>query len=505
MTPERHLCALGVDYGTSCSLAAVAGRGGGPELVPVNERPRATAAHSLPGYLYFPSRGRVVVGEVARRLYPLKPHKVVRSVKRDLEGSWTVGRTTYAATDLVTLTLRELLGAVRAHAGRAADGLVLTVPSTFGQAQRRALIAAACAADDAIEEVTLLDEPLAAFIAFLHEARAGRCPAPPRSGRVMVFDMGGGTTDISVLSVRSAEAGGSSARVLGVSSDTRLGGDDFDHALAGHLASMWMDGSAVDSGLLTDSERRWTGGRLLVAAERAKVALCSGRRSVHVGIEDLPSGPLSVDVDGRVLAEVTDVLAMRVRETVRQGLDVAGIGPGGVDLAVLAGGMSRCGLVRDAVAGVLGRPPVLLDDPVTAVVRGACLHHQALRGDATQVLLEPLRPVLTETMSLRLAGGRFMTLLESGTELPAERTVRGCLLTPHTGCASVRVPLYASGEGEGSPRRVRATLTLSAGADLPGGQPVGLEVAADTNKIVTVRAFLEHGRSSSLPLAVRGL
>mgnify|MGYP003937758899 CR=1 FL=1 len=121
------------------------------------------------------------------------------------------------------------------------------------------------------------------------------------------------------------------------------------------------------------------------------------------------------------------------------------------------------------------------------------------------MLLEPLRPVLTETMGLRLARGRFLTLLEEGTELPASRTLRGCLTTPHTGCAAIRVPLYATAGGDGSARRLMATLTLAADMDLPGGQPVGIEVRADTNKLITVRAFLDRESGPSRTLRVRGL
>ncbi len=506
MGPARQVTALGMDYGTTTSLAAVAVAGAPPSVVPVLQRPDGPVMDRLPGYLYFPTRGRVIVGEMARRQYPLKPHKVVRSVKRDMQGSWTVGQSTYGAADLVRFTLRELAFAARELAEGPLRSMVLTVPSTFGQSQRRTLIDAARQADRWIDEVTLLDEPLAAFLAYLHEARDGRCAPPPPSARVMVFDMGGGTTDISVLEVLGDGRRSFSARVLGVSSDTRLGGDDFDRALAGHLASMWMDGTAIDSGLLTDSERRFAGGKLLVAAEEAKIELCGSSRSVRVAVDGLPATPrLDVTLEHGTHLAVVDSLLMRVRETVRQGLDVSGLAAGDVDVTVLAGGMARCDAVVAQVTAMLGRPPVVLSDPVTAVVRGACLHHQSILGEAPPVLVEPLRPVLTQALGLKLARGGFMTLLAAGTELPATRTVTGCLLTPHTGSSVLRLPLYGSAEGEGAPRRILATLTLCSKEELPGGQPVGLTVEADMNKLITVRAFLQDGSGPARTLDVRGL
>jgi molecular chaperone DnaK len=496
--------AVGIDYGTTSSLAAVSGRDQDLEVVPVRQRPDGPLLDHLPGYLYFPRTRRVIVGEVARRFYTLKPHKVIRSVKRDMTRTWTIGRTTYSAGDLVRFVLREILVAVRERFPHAVRSAVLTVPSTFGQAERRTLLAAASAASRWLREVTLLDEPLAAFIAYLDEARLGFCQPPPDHGRVMVFDMGGGTTDISVLEVRRGRGGAFRARVLGVWSDARLGGDDFDTALASELAARWMSAAPGDRGPLTESERRFAGGRMLAAAERAKMELGSTGQPVRVRLDGLPGGPdLEIEVTPGFYGRTVDVQLGRVTEALRHALHRTGLPAEAMDIVVLAGGMGRTELVRGRVESFFGRPPVVLEDPVTAVVRGACLHHMAQLGLEARVLVEPLRPILSHTLGLRLSGGRLFTLLEAGTELPARRTLEGCLMTPHTGCAAVRVPVYVDGESGDS--RLLATLTLSSPVALPGGQPVGIELEADINKLVSVRAYLEDGSSRGRSLQVTGL
>jgi len=495
---------VGIDYGTTSSLAAVAGQGVPLHLVPVAQKPDGHLLDFLPGYLYFPRTHRVIVGDVARRFYTLKPHKVIRSVKRGMSLSWTIGRTTYSAADLVRYVLREILSAVRARVPHPIRSAVLTAPSTFGQEDRRTLIDAALGASRWLKSVTLLDEPLAAFLAFLQEAHEGLCPEPPRRGTVLVFDMGGGTTDISVLGVRGSGSGGWKARVLGVWSDNRLGGDDFDTALAGHLAAEWLDMSASQRGPLTESERRYAGGKMMATAERIKKELARGVDPVTVTVDGLPGGPdLDTSVDGVLYRNTVDALLGRVREALLSGLERAGVESRQVDCVVLAGGMGCTRIVRNEVASFFGRPPVLLEDPVTAVVRGACIHHMGMVRQTPPVLLEPLRPVLSHTMGLRLAGNQFMPILEAGTELPASRTMHGCLLTPHTGCAAIRVPLYS--DADAGRRRLMATLTLSSDGPLPGGQPVALELQADVNKLIKVRAFLERGSSVERILEVTGL
>jgi molecular chaperone DnaK len=504
MKSRQESSAVGIDYGTTSSLAAVAGAHTPLHIVPVEQKPDGHLLDFVPGYLYFPRAHRVIVGDVARRLYTLKPHKVIRSVKRGMSQSWTIGRTTYGAADLVRYVLREILLAVRARLPHPVRNAVLTAPSTFGQEERRTLIDAALGASRWLQGVTLLDEPLAAFIAYLQEAHAGLCPGPPERGTVLVFDMGGGTTDISVLDVRGSGPLGWRARVLGVWSDNRLGGDDFDTALAGHLAAEWMDSSGAPRGPLTESERRYAGGKMMASAEWAKKELARGIDPVTVTVDGLPAGPdLETRVDGALYRDTVDALLGRVREALTHGLERAGVEPRQVDRVVLAGGMGRTRVIGDEVASFFGRPPVPLEDPVTAVVRGACIHHMAIVGQSPSVLLEPLRPVLSHTMGLRLAGRRFKPILEAGTELPASRTVHGCLLTPHTGCAAVRVPLYS--DADGGRRRLMATLTLSSDTPLPGGQPVTLELRADINKLIKVRAFLERGSSVERRLEVTGL
>jgi molecular chaperone HscA len=265
-----------------------------------------------------------------------------------------------------------------------------------------------------------------------------------------------------------------------------------------------MNAHATGRGPLTESERRYAGGKMMAAAEHVKKELARGIDPVAVRVDGLPAGPdLDARVDGSLYRDTVDALLGRVREALRHGLERAAVEPGQVDAVVLAGGMGRTRVVRDEVSSFFGRPPVMLQDPVTAVVRGACIHHMAIVGQSPPVLLEPLRPVLSHTLGLRLAGNRFMPVLEAGTELPASRTMHGCLLTPHTGCAAVRVPLYS--DADAGRRRLMATLTLSSDGPLPGGQPVGLELQADLNKLIRVRAFLERGSSIERRLEVTGL
>jgi molecular chaperone DnaK (HSP70) len=487
---KEDTLAVGIDFGTTNSTVCFALPGGTPQVVPIRQPPEKDTLPYLPGYIYFAGGKRVLVGRSAKKFFHLKPHRVVKSVKRGLDAIVRIGVSAYAGTDLAQIVFRHLLRECRQAAGRDAVECVLTVPSTFGHRERMALRDALLDAVKSIKRVHLLDEPLAAFIAHTRDAawRSGRHPGSRDSENVLLIDMGGGTTDLAVLSLAGK---GESLKVspLAVWSHVKLGGDDFDRAIALDIAARRAGEGLLPYDGLTESERKYLWSNFLLAAEDIKLGMENHASAVEAQLAGLQGEkPWRVAVTWERVVQACRPLLDELRESVRYVLQRGRLAKDDLGRVILTGGMSRSGIIRAEVRHFLGRDAVLGADPQSAVARGACLYHASLL-DPGRRDIETLRPVMTRALFLRMSSCSLHRLLPSCLPLPARTRLEGKFVSPLTRTRLLRIPFY-QGNDDGSDARPLLTLTIQDEKVLPPGLPVTLEVEVDENKMisVTVRA-----------------
>ena len=511
---------LGIDFGTTTSLVAwgrpVDGaRGVEPVVLTVPQDGLDTPADHLPTLLYFPTSRKVVIGEAAREQLGLRPDRVVRRLKQ-LLGRFpriaVVGRA-YATVDLAAAVLKRLRRAAETALGCAPKEAVITVPASFDATRRRALLDAADAAGFAIGPHTLLDEPVAALAAYLHDRtlrrRAKGELAFDRERTVLLLDVGGGTSDACVARVRPA-ADGLSVELLALSRFTPVGGDDFDACVARLLNDAFCARSGLELDALPKGDRLLFEHRMILTADRVKRELSerpqAGKEPVarirqmflhgaHHLIERIDRAryaalvaPLLSDPRGRAPAAPQSVL-----DAPWDALRKAGLEPGALDAVLLAGGMALVPAVQDAVRASLDRAPLVVPSPVQAIVRGAVVQHFAVAGGRAG--LRPAAPIAAESIGVQTAGGGFHRLIAAGTPLPAHVVERSAFAVPEGWGRYVRIPIAEGEDGRPDPARLLATLALRFPHRVGAGERVTLEATLDENKMLAVRGYLEHDPS----------
>jgi molecular chaperone DnaK len=498
MTDQPQTFAVGIDFGTTNSTICLCPPDGRPAIVPIRQLPDDQTLPWLPGFIYFPSGRKVIVGQAARRYYHLKPHRTVRSVKRDLDRVFTVGGRTYSGADLVLFITRHLLRECRETAGAVVREAVLTVPATFGHRERKTLREALLETSRSIRKVYLLDEPLAAFMA--HANDTGVLTGPTGGAareHVLIADMGGGTTDLAVLRLENA-GGRTHVSPLAVWSHLSLGGDDFDRFVAQDIAVARAEAGLMALERLTDSERKFLRAKFVTIAEDIKMRLGSPPRQLEVTVDGLPGeASFAVAMNGERYGRLTRPLTDAFIESIRYVLERGNLLPGDIGRVILTGGMSRAAVVRGAAEDFFGRKAELSPDPESAVARGACYYHASLlrpdRGD-----IETLRPVMTRALFLRMQGGRMLRVLPSCQPVPA-RTTLSHLVSPVIRCQALRLPFY-QGNDDGSELASIVTLTLGADRAMRPGSPVTVEVDVDENKMIAITARTGPADAAGPPL-----
>jgi molecular chaperone DnaK len=392
--------AVGIDLGTTNSVVSVL-EAGDPVVIPNSEGSRTT-----PSVVAFAKNGEVLVGEVAKRQAITNPDRTIRSVKRHMGTSWTIdidGKK-YTPQEISARTLMKLKRDAESYLGDTVNQAVITVPAYFDDAQRTATKEAGQIAG--LEVLRIINEPTAAALAYgLDKEGADQT--------ILVFDLGGGTFDVSIL-----EIGDGVFEVKATHGDTHLGGDDWDQRVIDWLVDSFKAAHGVDL-----SKDNMALQRLKEAAEKAKIEL-SQVQQTQINLPFITAtaeGPLHLDeqLSRSKFQELTSDLLDRCREPFELAIKDAGLSKDQIDHVILVGGSTRMPAVQDLVQQFTGKEPNKGVNPDEVVAVGAAIQAGVLKGDVKDVLLLDVTPL---SLGIETKGGVMTKLIERNTTIPTRRT-----------------------------------------------------------------------------------
>ena len=369
--------------------------------------PNSEGARTTPSVVAFSKAGEVLVGEVAKRQAITNPDRTFRSIKRFVGTNWKsedIDGKKYTPQEISARTLMKLKRDAEAYLGDTVTQAVITVPAYFDDAQRTATKEAGQIAG--LEVLRIINEPTAAALAYGLDKGS-------EDETVLVFDLGGGTFDVSVL-----EIGEGVFEVKSTHGDTNLGGDDWDQRIIDWLVAQFKAAHGVDL-----SADRMAAQRLKESAEKAKIELSQVQQTqINLPfITATPEGPLHLDetLTRSKFQEMTADLIERCRVAFEQAIKDAGITKGQLNHVILVGGSTRMPAVQDLVVALTGKEPNKTVNPDEVVAVGAAIQAGVLKGDVKDVLLLDVTPL---SLGIETKGGVMTKLIERNTTIPTKRT-----------------------------------------------------------------------------------
>jgi molecular chaperone DnaK len=457
--------AVGIDLGTTNSVVAVF-EGGEPTVLPNAEGHRTT-----PSVVAFSKSGEVLVGEVAKRQAITNPERTIRSVKRHMGENWTVeidGKE-FNAQEISARILMKLKRDAEAYLGAPVTQAVITVPAYFGDAQRQATKEAGQIAG--LEVLRIINEPTAAALAYGLD-KAGD------DQTILVYDLGGGTFDVSVL-----EIGEGVFEVKSTAGNTHLGGDDWDQRVIDWMVKSFKDEQGVDLGKDPMALQR-----LKEAAEKAKIEL-SQVTSTEINLPFVTAtseGPLHMQrtLSRSEFQKMTEDLLEATKQPFNQAIKDAGIKVVEIDHVILVGGSTRMPAVVDLVKSLTGKDPHKGVNPDEVVAAGAALQAGVLKGDVKDILLLDVTPL---TLGIETLGGVFTKMIERNTTIPTRRSE--VFTTAADGQPEVEVHVLQGERDMASDNKSLGKFNLTGIPPAPRGVPqIEVTFDIDANGIVSVSA-----------------
>ncbi|KKU72070.1 MAG: Chaperone protein DnaK [Parcubacteria group bacterium GW2011_GWA2_47_26] len=460
---------IGIDLGTSNSAAAVM-QGDAPVIIPSAEG-ATLGGKAFPSYVAFTKEGELLVGEPARRQAVSNPERTIFAAKRKMgtDHSWEIESKKYTPQQISAFILQKIKRDAEAYLGGPVEKVVITVPAYFNDAQRQATKDAGAIAG--LEVVRIINEPTAAALAYGVDKDA-------KEQQIMVFDLGGGTLDVTIMNF-----GKGVFEVLSTSGDTQLGGTDMDNTLIDYIAGEFKRENGID--LRKDKMAMQ---RLKEGAEKAKIEL-STTLETDVNLPFVTAdanGPkhLQVKLTRAILEELIKPIVERCRQPMEQALNDAKLTPAGIERVIMVGGPTRMPIVQKFVEDYVGKKIERGVDPMECVAKGAAIQAAVLGGEVKDVLLLDVTPL---TLGIETLGGVSTPLIERNTTIPTSKSQT--FSTAADNQTTVEIHVLQGERQMAADNRTLGRFMLDGIPPSPRGMPqVEVTFDIDANGILTVTA-----------------